>query len=89
MATKRTLKAEELAASVTFEFEGEVYTVPPAKEWDIDVVEAQEDGKVLAAIRLLLGDEQYGNFRKKHKKMAELEKFVIAMYDAIDEDPKG
>lgn len=61
-----------------FEFNGDSYEVPPAEEWDLDVLEAIDENRLTAALRALLGDEQYATFRAKNKKVKDLGKFFEA-----------
>jgi len=88
MTVKKVLAAEALAENITFNFMGDVYTVPPGEEWDLQVVEDQEAGNMLAAIKGLLGEDQYKVLRKSAKKMKDLNEFYKALYKAIDVDPK-
>lgn len=58
-----TAKDEALNASATFDFEGQSYTVEPSSLKDLDVLEAFEDGKLITAVRGLLGPAQWRTFR--------------------------
>lgn len=59
----------------TVTFDDETYLVPPADDWDIDVLEGIDDGKMTHALKALLGAEQYAKFRASHKKVADLGRF--------------
>lgn len=60
------------------EFNGETYDVPPAEDWDLDVLEAIDESRMTAALRALLGDDQYAKFRKTNKKVRDLGDFFTA-----------
>jgi hypothetical protein len=75
--------AEALAAPIEFAFEGATYGVLPTSEWDLDAIEAYEDGRVLSAIRLILSPGDYQRFRAKRRKAADLDAFVRAMQGAL------
>lgn len=78
MATK-ALKAEAQNTHTDVEFDGQTYSVPPTMEWDLDVLEALEDGQIVKAVRALLGEEQYGQFKTKKRTVADLN----ALFEAI------
>lgn len=48
-----------------FTFDGETYWVPPIDEWDIEVFEHQEDGKLVSLVKLLLGEKQWERFKSE------------------------
>lgn len=89
-----TLSNEEKEASadeivkngVTFDYAGYTYTVPPGKEWPLEVVEAQEDGRMLGFVKELLGKKDYAEMRKTCKVTQDLNDFLDAMLGAIDLD---
>lgn len=70
--------AEALGQGVTFEFGGRQYTIPPSDDWDIELVEAFERDRLVEAMKLLLGTEQWEEFRKHHTKLRELNEFFEA-----------
>ncbi len=54
------LKAEATNTNVKVEFRGETYEIPGnAEEYDLEVMEAYEDGKLVSALRALLGEAQW------------------------------
>ena len=55
--------ARDESASVTATWRGLTFTVPPAKDWPVEVYEALEDDKVIGATRQLLGPEQWAAFK--------------------------
>jgi hypothetical protein len=76
-------KAEALGENVEFDFDGETYTVAPAAEWDLDVMESYEDGKIASTIRALLGPAQWATFRSKPRKVADLNSLFEAVQVAL------
>ncbi len=60
---KAAAKAEALSQGSDFEFDGKTYHLDAAEEWDLDVMEFFSEGNVIAAAKLLFGDEQYNNFK--------------------------
>ncbi len=62
-SNKVAAKAEALGQGVDFEFDGKQYHLPPADDWDLDVMEHFSEGNVLAAAKALFEDEQWQAFR--------------------------
>lgn len=69
-------KNDALGKAYDVEFNGTTYQVPPADDWDIDVLEAIDAGRVTVALRTLLGDEQYERFKAENRKAKALGEFV-------------
>jgi len=90
MAVKssKVLESEVMNKAVTFEVREVEFTIPPAKEWELDVVRAHEDGRLVNAVEALVKD-QLTAFRKVVKNMGDLEEFATALFDAVDVDPKA
>ncbi|QDF14187.1 tail assembly chaperone [Microbacterium phage GardenState] len=85
MAARKTanpIAAEALSLNIAFVFEGREYSAPPTSEWSIDALEAFENGRILAMLRLILSDEDFSAFRSRHNKVAELNAFITAMQKA-------
>jgi hypothetical protein len=80
---KDTKKNDALGTSTDVEFNGESYTVPPADDWDIDVLEAIDDQRITHALKALLGDDQYAKFRKSNRKVTALGEFMTAAQEAV------
>lgn len=72
-------KADVTATPV--EFDGDTYLIPPATEWDLDVLEAYEEGQIVATVRSLIGRDAYATFRASHSKVRDLQ----ALFEAIQE----
>lgn len=73
-AVENAAKAEALKKAHHFTFDGEKYSVPPTTEWDLQILEAVEDEKIVAAVRFLLGDKQWAQFKQKKRTVADLTK---------------
>ena len=86
MTTKKALEVEATNSDHTFEYLEESYTVPPAKRWPLDAVEAQEDGNMIGFLKALLGLDQYRTLRKKVDNIEQLDDFIGVMFDALDVD---
>lgn len=57
-------EAEGSTAPVTINWEGIDVELPAAvDDWDIDALDAMETGKLVAALRGLLGSKRYGQLR--------------------------
>lgn len=69
---QNTAKNEALNESISFEYDGHEYEVPPAREWDLDVLEAYEGGMIATCVRAVLGEEQYAIFRSKKRTVGDL-----------------
>jgi hypothetical protein len=78
MATNAA-KSEALGLGIDFEFEGKTFTVPPTSEWDLDVLENYEDGKVAATMRALLGADQWATYKETPRKVSDL----AALFEAV------
>ncbi len=79
MSANTPAKAEALNAPITFEFDGESYTVAPAAEWDVEALEAFEDQKIITCVRMILGDEQWKRFKSKPRNMGDLNGLFMVM----------
>jgi hypothetical protein len=84
MTTSKTLKEEATNADVKFVFDGEKYTVSHPKLWPLEVVEAQEEGRVATAVKGILGVEQYKQFKSVPRTLEDLDKFVEALLAAAE-----
>lgn len=62
-AAKKAAEAEVDEGTLTFEYDGETYEIPRPENWDVGVFEAEEDGRIVVTVRLLLGTEQWDKFR--------------------------
>lgn len=71
-------KNDALGVAHLVEFNGETYDVPPAEDWDLEVLEAIDESRMTVALRALLGDDQYAKFRATNKKVRDLGEFFTA-----------
>jgi hypothetical protein len=80
-----TAKTEAKDTAVTFDFDGETYSVPTAAEWDVETLEAFEDGRIIATVRTLLGAEQWAKYKAKGRRVTDL----TALFEAIQSATVG
>lgn len=77
MTRAQAVKAEATGELVKFTFKGVEYEIDT--DFDVDVFEYMEDGKWMAAIKLMLGEDQYQTFKKGKPKRSDLTKMVEEM----------
>jgi hypothetical protein len=75
--------AEALAESIPVTFQGETYQIPPTSEWGYDILEAFEEGRLVAFFKALLGPEQHEKFRAKRPKLAAVNEFAGEVQKAL------
>ncbi|MCK2239400.1 MULTISPECIES: hypothetical protein [unclassified Crossiella] len=63
----------------TVTWRGLSFTLPRAEAFPLDAVEAEEHGKPLLALRLILGTEQYAQWRTVAGTVADAEEFSAAL----------
>lgn len=88
--TKMTVKkatAEAKGTSTEFVYKEVTFTLPPAKKWPLEAIEAQESNKMLTFLKAVLGDPQYAEFKKAVPDLEELDLFLTEMFKAVDTDP--
>jgi hypothetical protein len=83
MSTASAAKAEATNADVTFDYDGTTYTIPATKDWDLDVLENYEDGKIAATVKAVLGADQYAKFRSKPRTVSHLRDLFEALQTAV------
>lgn len=76
-------KAAATGGAVSFSYDGDDYTIPPSEDWPIEVVESIEEGRVVSAIKALLGPEQYAAFRAGHSTVKDLNGLFDAAGEAV------
>lgn len=87
MADKKVVSEEAKNEDVTVEFREQKYTVPKEfRNWPLEAVEAQENGRMVGAVKELLGPEQYATLRKTANTVGDLEEFTEKLFDALDVD---
>lgn len=75
-------KDEALKGNHKFTYDGEDYEVPPTSEWDISVIEAVEDEKIVTVVRSILGTAQWAKYKSKPRNVEDLTKFFEALSKA-------
>ncbi|TWP47478.1 hypothetical protein FKR81_32505 [Lentzea tibetensis] len=58
---------------------GKRYKLPAPEDYPLDAIEAEEQGRTLTALRLILGDTQYDTFRAEAKTTGDAEDFSKAI----------
>ncbi|NUT47323.1 MAG: hypothetical protein HOV94_08425 [Saccharothrix sp.] len=54
---------------------GKRFVLPSADDFPLDAIEAEEQGRVLQSLRLILGEDQYATWRTVAKTAADAEHF--------------
>jgi hypothetical protein len=85
MAVKKITPKDESKETV-FAYDGHDYAIPDPKLWPLEAQELEESGKPLAALRLILGEAQYKQFKKVPRNMGDIEDFMNAIYEAMEID---
>lgn len=86
MVTKKTVEAEVNNTETTFEYKNGSFTVPPARKWPLEAIEAQEEGKITGFLKGLLGADQYAALRKEARTLEDLDEFVGVLFASLDVD---
>lgn len=81
--TKNATAAEALAEKVPFTHNGVEYSLDPSTEWDIEALEAFENGKIMTFLRLILGAEQYAAYKATKPKAGEVNGFLEGIQKAL------
>lgn len=88
-ALKNEAKPLEEREPVSFEYDGETYTIDPANVDNLELFEAVEDEKYLTAARGFVGKDQWNKFKDTHRDaegrvpMAPVEGFLQALMEAV------
>ncbi|WP_435112020.1 hypothetical protein [Nocardiopsis synnemataformans] len=68
VAARAEAMSGDVAVAKVITWRGQTYSVPPsAEEWSIEVAEAFEDGRVIQAVRGILGPDQWASMKAKLK----------------------
>ncbi len=86
-ANVEAAKAEVNGDSIVFEYDGEQYVLPPALDWDVEVFEAGEDGKIVTAVRTLLGDKQWATYKSKKRTLGDTSELWSAALASLGATP--
>lgn len=84
MTKKDALAREANKDPVTFEYDGDTYTIPHPKLWPLEVLEKQENGRYVGATEELLGAAQWKAFRGKPRTVEDLDDLSNALFEAVD-----
>lgn len=76
------VRAEALNSPVSFSFDGQDWTVVPADATSLEFLAALEDERIIAALRILLGEDQAA-LLIKGRNATDLEGFFDAMGEAV------
>jgi hypothetical protein len=96
MAGKSTAaKAQESEAKdkeIVVEYDGETYTLPPAREWDTETFEHFENMRMVTGVRSALGPDNWKRFLKGgdggKRKIGEVTDMYDAMMTAVGNSPE-
>lgn len=75
-------KAEATETTVKVKFGRHTYTIDPAK-FTIELLEADEQNRILVVARELLGPEQFETFKSRHTLATDLAGFRAAALEAL------
>lgn len=78
MPAKPNLAAQATAEFVSLTFDAEIYTLPTQDMAPIAFLEAYEENNLIAALRALIGPEQYARFRATHETVGDMSRFFNA-----------
>ena len=81
--TKPAIAHEALNEPVSVDFGGTAYSVPATAQWDYDILEAFEEGRVAGFLKALLGPVQHGTFKATRPKLSEVNEFMLAIQRAL------
>lgn len=81
-------EAEVKKEGISFDYADKTFDLPNPKRWPLGAVKAQEAGKMLGFVEVLLGPKQYVVFEEVVPTLEELEEFLEALFDAAKVDPK-
>lgn len=70
-----TGKTAATASALAVMWRGKRFTLPRAEEFPLEAMEAEEEGKHLTALKLILGAEQYATWRALASTAADAEDF--------------
>lgn len=61
---------------ITITWDGNTYRLVPSADWDINVLEAVEDGKITHILRGIIDGDGYARFAETKPKIADLDGFT-------------
>lgn len=81
--TKSAAAAEALSEKVPFTARGVDFLLDPSSEWDFEAIEAFEEGRIAAFLKLILGEKQYAAFKATKPKVGDVDAFVLDLQKAL------
>jgi hypothetical protein len=75
----RAARREAVGAPFDFRWQGQVLSVAPTREWPIGVTSLLAEGKLVDALRLLLGPDQFAQYMEGLPTMGDVEDLMTAM----------
>lgn len=75
----RAARAEARGEPFVIGFCGQEYQIPPARDWPIEATDALSSGALSAALRLLLGEDQYATFMVNKPTVGDVEDLMKAV----------
>lgn len=76
---RRAQRAETAAANTVVRLGGERFSFPPVTEWPVELTDALTKGDLLAALKLLLSDEELPRFLAQRPTMGDLNDLFEAL----------
>lgn len=80
---KNPAAAEATGSSISVDFRGQAYEVPPSTDWPFDALEALEQNRVATFLLGVLGDEGYATFKATKPKVSDASEFFRAVLEAV------
>lgn len=68
---------------ITITYKGKTYRLVPATEWDIEVLEAMEDGKMTGILRGVLAGDGYARLRATKPLVSDLTELFEKVQKAL------
>lgn len=84
-APKTAAKADATGETISFDYDGETYTILPAMEWPAAALEAHDEGRFTIAVRAVLGVDQYRRLMSKPRKIRD----VIEVWNLCEQTAGG
>lgn len=76
---RRAQRAEAASADYVVRLGGESFSFPPVNEWPVELTDSLQKGDLMAALRLLLTDEELPRFLAQRPTMGDLNDLFEAL----------
>ncbi|GLY51296.1 hypothetical protein [Lentzea sp. NBRC 102530] len=76
-------KTARASKDVTVQWRETTFTLPTAEDFPLEALEAEEEGRHLAALRVILGAEQYKAWRALARTAADAEEFSAVVMQEL------